>query len=39
MVKGGTLEDHLAMFKEIFTYLGTLEVKYDDKDLASIILC
>lgn len=39
MAEGGSLEDHLAVFKEIVADLETLEVKYDVEDLALILLC
>lgn len=39
MAEGGSLEDRLALFKEIVVNLETLEVKYDEEDLALILLC
>lgn len=39
MMEGGSLQDHLAMFKEIVADLETLKVKYDEEDPALILLC
>lgn len=39
MIEDGSLKDHLVVFKEIITVLKTLEVKHNEKDLASILLC
>lgn len=39
MTQGRSLQDHLAVFKEIVIDLKILEVKYDEEDLALILLC
>lgn len=39
MVEGGLLEDHIVVFKEIVVDLETLEVKYDEENLALVLLC
>lgn len=39
MMEGGSLEEHITVFKEIVADLETLEVKYDEEDLALILLC
>lgn len=39
LTKGGSLEYHLSIFKEIITNLETMEVKYDEKNLRLILLC
>lgn len=39
MAKGGSLEDHIIVFKEIVADLEMLEVKYDKEDLVLILLC
>ncbi|XP_022864026.1 uncharacterized protein LOC111384044 [Olea europaea var. sylvestris] len=39
MAEGGSLEDYVAMLKEIVADLETLEVKYDEEDVALIQLC
>ncbi|CAI9765006.1 unnamed protein product [Fraxinus pennsylvanica] len=39
MAEGGSLEDHLNVFKEIVADLETLEVEYDEEDLPLILLC
>lgn len=39
MIEDGSLKDHLVVFKEIITVLKTLEVKHNEKDLTSILLC
>lgn len=38
MGKGGSIKDHLTIFKKIVADLETLEVKYDEEDLAALIL-
>src|SRR5207244_7709898 len=37
--EGGSLLNHLSTFKEIVFDLKTMEVKFDDEDLALILLC
>ncbi|XP_022883877.1 uncharacterized protein LOC111400719 [Olea europaea var. sylvestris] len=37
-INGGSLEDHIVVFKEIVADLETLEVKYNEEDLALILL-
>src|SRR5262249_29415528 len=39
LTNGASLEDHLTIFKEIFSNLETIEVKYDEEDLCLILLC
>ncbi|GJV93371.1 retrotransposon protein, putative, ty1-copia subclass [Tanacetum coccineum] len=39
MQEGGSLLDHLSVFKEIVTDLEAMEVKYDEEDLGLILLC
>ncbi|XP_022871175.1 uncharacterized protein LOC111390369 [Olea europaea var. sylvestris] len=39
MTERGSLEDQITMFKEIVAALKTLEVKYDEQDLALFLLC
>ena len=39
MIKGMFLEDQLTVFKEIVSYLKTVEVKYNENDLGLILLC
>lgn len=39
MSEGMSLDDHLTMFKGIVADLEILEVKYDEEDLALILLC
>lgn len=39
MTGDGSLEDHLAIFKEIIINLETLEAKYNEEDLNFIFLC
>ncbi|CAA3028658.1 Hypothetical predicted protein [Olea europaea subsp. europaea] len=39
MAEGRSLQDHLALVKEIVADLDTLEVKYDEEDLVLILLC
>lgn len=36
--EGGSLMDHLSVFKEIITDLEAMEVKYDEEDLGLILL-
>ena len=36
---GGSIMNHLSIFKEIVGDLVSMEVKYDDKDLALLLLC
>src|SRR4051812_5398704 len=36
---GGSILDHLAVFKEIVSDLQAMEVKYEDEDLGLLILC
>lgn len=38
MSNGTSIEDHLAIFKEVVADLETVEVKYDE-DLVLILLC
>ncbi|CAD6246447.1 unnamed protein product [Miscanthus lutarioriparius] len=37
--EGGSVMNHLSIFKEIVTNLVSMEVKYDDEDLALLLLC
>ena len=37
--EGGSVMNHLSIFKEIIADLVTMEVKYDDEDLALLLLC
>ena len=37
--EGGLVMNHLSIFKEIVADLVSMEVKYDDKDLALLLLC
>ena len=37
--EGGSMMNHLSIFKEIITDLVSMEVKYDDDDLALLLLC
>ena len=37
--KGGSVMNHLSIFKEIVADLVSMEVKYDDEDLALLLLC
>src|SRR5436190_19825516 len=37
--EGGWLLNHLSTFKEIVSYLKAMEVKFDDEDLALMLLC
>lgn len=39
MTENGSLKDHLAVFKIIISNFEILNVKYDEEDLALIILC
>ena len=39
MAEGTFIESNLIVFKEIVSDLEAMEVKYDDKDLALILLC
>ena len=39
LTEGGSVDDHLTTFKEIVSDLETMEVKYDEEDLALILLC
>jgi len=39
MTESTSIESHLIVFKEIVSDLEAMEVKYDDKDLALILLC
>nr|GEV80080.1 hypothetical protein [Tanacetum cinerariifolium] len=39
MQEGGSLLDHLSVFKEIITDLEAMEVKYDEEYLGLILLC
>ncbi|XP_022897803.1 uncharacterized protein LOC111411510 [Olea europaea var. sylvestris] len=39
VVEGESLKDHIVAFKEIVVDLEMLEVKYDEEDLALILLC
>ena len=37
--EGGSVMNHLSIFKEIVADLVSMEVKYDDEDLALLLLC
>ena len=37
--EGGSVMNHLSIFKEIVADLVLMEVKYDDEDLALLLLC
>jgi hypothetical protein len=37
--EGGSVINHLTVFKEIISDLQSMEVKYDDEDLGLILLC
>ena len=37
--EGGSVMNHLTIFKEIVADLVSMEVKYDDEDLALLLLC
>uniref|UniRef100_A0ACD5Y5J0 Uncharacterized protein n=1 Tax=Avena sativa TaxID=4498 RepID=A0ACD5Y5J0_AVESA len=37
--EGGSVMNHLSLFKEIISDLQSMEVKYDDEDLALLLLC
>src|SRR6266498_3143283 len=37
--EGGSLLNHLSTFKEIVSDLNAMEVKFDDEDLALMLLC
>ena len=37
--EGGSVLNHLSIFKEIVADLQSMEVKYDDEDLSLILLC
>ena len=37
--EGGSVLNHLSVFKEIISNLQSMEVDYDDEDLALILLC
>lgn len=37
--EGGLVMNHLSIFKEIVSDLVSMEVKYDDEDLALLLLC
>ncbi|CAD6219719.1 unnamed protein product [Miscanthus lutarioriparius] len=37
--EGGSVMNHLSIFKEIIADLVSMEVKYDDEDLALLLLC
>jgi len=37
--EGGSVMNHLSIFKEIISDLVSMEVKYDDEDLALLLLC
>ena len=37
--EGGSVMNHLSIFKEIVSDLVSMEVKYDDEDLALLLLC
>jgi hypothetical protein len=37
--EGGSVLNHLSIFKEIVSDLQSMEVKYDDEDLALLLLC
>ena len=39
MAKGTSIKNHLTIFKEIISDLESMEVKYDDENLALILLC
>ena len=39
MQEGGSVSNHLSVFKEIVTDLQSIEVTYDDEDLGLILLC
>ena len=39
MQEGGSVSNHLSVFKEIVTDLQSIEVAYDDEDLGLILLC
>ena len=36
---GGSVQNHLTVFKEIVSDLQAMEVKYEDEDLGLILLC
>ena len=37
--EGGSVMNHISVFKEIVSDLQSMEVKYDDEDLALLLLC
>uniref|UniRef100_A0ACD5Y480 Uncharacterized protein n=1 Tax=Avena sativa TaxID=4498 RepID=A0ACD5Y480_AVESA len=37
--EGGSVMNHLSLFREIISDLQSMEVKYDDEDLALLLLC
>ena len=37
--EGGSVMNHLSIFKEIIADLVSMEIKYDDEDLALLLLC
>jgi hypothetical protein len=37
--KGGSVLTHISVFKEIVADLTSMEVKFDDEDLALFLLC
>uniref|UniRef100_A0ACD5XBE3 Uncharacterized protein n=1 Tax=Avena sativa TaxID=4498 RepID=A0ACD5XBE3_AVESA len=37
--EGGSVMNHISIFKEIVSDLQSMEVKYDDEDLALLLLC
>ena len=37
--EGGSVMNHLSIFREIISDLQSMEVKYDDEDLALLLLC
>ena len=39
MEEGGSVLNHISVFKEIVADLVSMEVKYDDEDLGLLLLC
>jgi hypothetical protein len=37
--EGGSILTHISVFKEIVADLTSMEVKFDDEDLALLLLC
>ena len=37
--EGGSVLNHMSVFKEIVADLGSMEVQYDEEDLGLLLLC